>query len=346
MSTTCSGHRWFAAFYDLQSHMTERIIASWRRGLLAGLHGEVIEIGAGTGANFTYYPPDVRVVAFEPDPYMRRRAQRRLAKLSGSRIELRDAPAEALPCADASFDAAVSAFVLCTISDVPRALAELRRVLRAGGELRFIEHVRGNGLLGRVQDLVAPAWRWFAGGCEPNRRTAQALLDAGFEIVSMEQRRLELGIPAIVGVARAPSSVRVIIATTPRERDDAFAVRIAVFVGEQQIPREEELDELDAEAIHAVAYHDGTAVGAGRVVISDGFAKIGRMAVLAQYRGQRIGGRILEALEKAAADRGASGFTLSAQLRARRFYERAGYKATGGMYDEVGIPHIAMEKRM
>lgn len=142
------------------------------------------------------------------------------------------------------------------------------------------------------------------------------------------------------------NGARVVIAGSERERDDAFAVRIAVFVDEQRIPRGEELDELDASAVHCVAYDGGAAVGAGRLVIAGGYAKVGRMAVLASHRGRGIGAAVLDALEREAVGRGVPLVRLSAQLTARGFYERAGYAATGDVYDEVGIPHIAMEKRL
>lgn len=136
------------------------------------------------------------------------------------------------------------------------------------------------------------------------------------------------------------------IAATPEERDDAFAVRIAVFVDEQGIPRSEELDELDASAVHCVAYDGGRPVGAGRLVVVDGYAKIGRMAVLRERRRNGVGALVLAALEREAASRGVPEIRLSAQLTARAFYERSGYTASGDVYDEVGIPHIAMVKRL
>lgn len=138
--------------------------------------------------------------------------------------------------------------------------------------------------------------------------------------------------------------VEVIIASTPPQCEDAFAVRIAVFVEEQQIPPEDELDELDAVAVHCVGYDDGTPVAAGRLLLASGSAKVGRMAVLASYRRAGIGARVLEALEHEGVARGVRHFKLSAQLHARSFYERCGYTPVGDVYDEVGIPHIAMEK--
>ena len=142
----------------------------------------------------------------------------------------------------------------------------------------------------------------------------------------------------------------VVIAATPQQRDDAFAVRIAVFVDEQGIPRSEELDDLDdldAVAVHCVAYDDaGAPVAAGRLLVADGYAKIGRMAVLASHRGTGLGAAVLDALEREGVARGIRCFKLSAQLHARGFYDRRGYTAIGDVYDEVGIPHIAMEKRL
>jgi predicted GNAT family N-acyltransferase len=141
-----------------------------------------------------------------------------------------------------------------------------------------------------------------------------------------------------------PLASDVVIATTKAQRDHAFAVRIAVFVDEQGIPREEELDELDADAVHCIAYADGAPVAAGRLVVMDGYGKIGRMAVLASHRGTGLGAAVLSALEGAGTERGITVFRLSAQLTARGFYDRAGYVAVGDVYDEVGIPHVAMEK--
>jgi len=140
--------------------------------------------------------------------------------------------------------------------------------------------------------------------------------------------------------------IEIAVPATGRQVEDAFAVRIAVFVDEQGIPRSEELDDLDATAVHCVAYADGAPVGAGRLLPGDGYAKIGRMAVAKARRGSGIGGMVLEALEREGVARGIRHFKLSAQLPARGFYERHGYTAVGSVYDEVDIPHIAMEKRL
>ena len=195
------GHRWFAASYDIVTKPGEKRLGKLRHQLLADLHGDVLEIGAGTGANFAHYPQGVRVVAFEPDPHMLKRAQKRLVELGRTDIDVRLAPAEQLPVDDASCDAVVSTLVLCTVRDLRRALAEARRVLRPGGELRFIEHVRGEALLGRVQDVIQPAWGWCAAGCNVNRRTEPAIRAAGFEMASIEHKKMAPWMPAIVGTA-------------------------------------------------------------------------------------------------------------------------------------------------
>ena len=140
--------------------------------------------------------------------------------------------------------------------------------------------------------------------------------------------------------------IEVVVPATGRQVEDAFAVRVAVFVEEQGIPRSEEFDDLDATAVHCIAYAGGVPVGAGRLLPGDGYAKIGRMAVLAERRGSGIGGMVLDALEREGAARGIRLFKLSAQVTARAFYERHGYTALGDVYDEVDIPHIAMEKRV
>src|SRR5438270_7086251 len=111
----------------------------------------------------------------------------------------------------------------------------------------------------------------------------------------------------------------IVIAGTPEQREDAFAVRIAVFVEEQQIPREEELDDLDASAVHCVGYDDGKPIAAGRLVVADGYGKIGRMAVLPSHRRRGAGRQVLDELEREAAARGLAMVKLSAQLSAAGF---------------------------
>lgn len=199
------GHRWFAAFYDRISTASERRLGPLiRPRLQSDLSGEVLEIGAGTGASFEYYPEAAHVIATEPDPHMMRRAEKRLAGLGRKNVELRQAPADALPFEDASFDHALTSLVLCTVPSQERALAEIRRVLKPGGTLRFLEHVRNDqsAFWGKVQDVITPVWRQLGAGCHPNRRTRQAIEDAGFRIEWVEQHKIGPGTPAIFGVAR------------------------------------------------------------------------------------------------------------------------------------------------
>lgn len=188
--------RLVAALYDRGVRRAEEAgLRERRRRLLAGLAGDVLEIGAGTGLNLQHYPAGVRLVLLEPGPHMRRRLAARLAGLP-VRGEIVAGQAEELPFPDASFDAVVSTLVLCSVSDLDRALAEIRRVLRPGGRLALIEHVRGEGVLGALQDAIAPPSRAVS-SCSPNRRTAQAVRAAGFELA--EER---------FALARAPFWVR------------------------------------------------------------------------------------------------------------------------------------------
>jgi SAM-dependent methyltransferase len=195
------GHRWFAAIYDRMGRSEEReFLGQMRHHLLSGVQGNVLEIGAGTGANFAHYPSGARVIALEPDPFMLKRAEQKVAELGLSNVSLQRAPAESLPFPDASFDTVVSTLVLCTVQDVASCLAEMRRVLRPGGRVLFIEHVRAQGWFGGLQDLVRPVWSWFGAGCQPNRRTDDAFRHAGWE-VTIDERHAFRFVPMLRGCA-------------------------------------------------------------------------------------------------------------------------------------------------
>jgi len=180
------GHPIFAALYDpIRASAERRCIGGRRRRLLAGARGAVLEIGGGTGANLTHYRDVDRVTIAEPDPFMRNRIG---PKLEDARVpvEVSAAGAESLPFPDGSFDTVVSTLVLCTVPDQETALDEVRRVLRPGGRLLFIEHVRAAEPMARWQDRLEPLWRRLLGGYHLNRDTVAAIEEAGFEIETFE----------------------------------------------------------------------------------------------------------------------------------------------------------------
>jgi ubiquinone/menaquinone biosynthesis C-methylase UbiE len=157
-----------------------------RELLLGGLTGEVLDVGAGTGANLPYLRRAAKVVATEPDPAMRRRLTDRAGRAEMP-VQVDDAPAEALPYPDASFDAVIFTVVLCTVADPDQALAEARRVLRPDRQLIVLEHVRGTGGLARWQDRITPLWTRLMAGCHPGRDTRSAVERAGFRFVEVEE---------------------------------------------------------------------------------------------------------------------------------------------------------------
>jgi ubiquinone/menaquinone biosynthesis C-methylase UbiE len=159
-----------------------------RRRLLAGLTGRVIEVGAGDGGNFAHYPSTVaEVVAVEPDHILRASAGATAATVQVP-VKVVAGHAGALPADDHSFDAAVVSLVLCSVPGEHVALAEIARVLRPGGELRFYEHVRSaNRVLGWLQDVISPVWALGGAGCHLNRDTAGAIRAAGFVIDDIDR---------------------------------------------------------------------------------------------------------------------------------------------------------------
>lgn len=177
-------HPVFARLYGRMADAFEvKGNAEHRRELLAALAGRVVEVGAGTGLNFGHYPASVtEVVAVEPERYLRDKATA-AATRAPIPVTVLDGTADRLPGADAGFDAGVVSLVLCSVPDPAAALAELRRVIRPGGELRFYEHVRAEHPgLARWQDRVDGIWPRLGGGCHANRRTVEAISAGGFTI--------------------------------------------------------------------------------------------------------------------------------------------------------------------
>lgn len=150
------------------------LFAPHRRYLAADLSGRVLDVGAGTGANFPYVADDSERISYhaiEPDPHMREQAAEK-ARDVGCAVTLRDARAESLPYPDDHFDVVVASLVFCTVEDPDAALEEVARVLKPGGELRFLEHVRADGWRATGQDLLNPLWS-RAGGCQLTRETVE-----------------------------------------------------------------------------------------------------------------------------------------------------------------------------
>jgi SAM-dependent methyltransferase len=176
--------RAFAVLYDPFVWVGERTgLREHRKTLLSHAHGWTLEIGGGTGLNLPHYPDGIdELVLAEPDAAMRSRLNKRLAR-GGRRARLVDAPAERLPFPSASVDTVVSTLVLCTVDAPDVALREIARVLRPGGQLLFLEHVRSESpTLARWQDRLAGPWRRFARGCRCNRATAELITTCGFDL--------------------------------------------------------------------------------------------------------------------------------------------------------------------
>jgi ubiquinone/menaquinone biosynthesis C-methylase UbiE len=202
---TTTNHSIFAAMYERFSRSGPEKSFMWplRKEIIAQAQGIVLEIGAGTGLNFALYDPErvERVEAVEPDTAMVRYARERL-KTARVPITLTQAPAEALPFADETFDSAVATIVFCSVTDPLRGFSEIRRVLKPGGSLLLVEHVRAQGAFARrLQDIITPVTKRMAGNCHWNRDTARSVINADFQI---EDKRDISGIlqPMIVMRAR------------------------------------------------------------------------------------------------------------------------------------------------
>ena len=213
MTSTGVNNPLFARFFDwCGGRNEERGNRELRRELLAGLSGQVMEVGAGTGLNFPYYPASVHaVVAVEPEPYLRGRALEAAASAPVP-IRVAEGTAAELPAADGEFDAVVVSGLLCSVADVPAALTEFRRVLRPGGQLRFYEHVRSRDpVFAGLQHAADLVWPRLMGGCHAHRDTRAAIT----QVFTMHECRgfrfppsaaFSPVAPRILGIARKPDS--------------------------------------------------------------------------------------------------------------------------------------------
>jgi SAM-dependent methyltransferase len=196
--------RLFAAIYDRGLKATEDAgLRQMRRELLAEAGGRVLEIGAGTGVNLDLYPEAVEdLVVTEPDPHMAKRLRLKLAG-SSRQVGLVEAPAEELPFEDSTFDTAVATLVLCTVPDPAASLAEAARVLKPGGRLLFIEHVRAEEPgLARWQDRLEQPWRLLGDGCHCNRDTVAAIAGSRFAIDGIRRERMPKAPPIVSPLVR------------------------------------------------------------------------------------------------------------------------------------------------
>jgi len=201
--------RIFAAGYDtFVGRMERRFMGAVRKELLANASGRVVEIGSGTGVNLQHYPRTIEeLVCTEPEEPMAKRLRRK-AEGTDLPVTIVNAGAEDLPFEDDSFDTAVATLVLCTVRDPAAALRELSRVLKPGGHLIFIEHVRATEPgLAKWQDRLHPLWVRFGHGCHCNRPTLDTIEASSFEVQSYRRGEVPFSPPIvrplITGVATA-----------------------------------------------------------------------------------------------------------------------------------------------
>ena len=199
--------RLYAFMYDRIGRGSEAAgLQRERVALLAQARGNTVEIGAGTGLNLDHYPPTVtHLTLVEPDRHMRKRLRQRVAQVRPDAAVL-DARAESLPLPDASVDTVVVTFVLCSVVDQNAALAEITRVLRPGGQLLFLEHVRDTDpQIADKQDHAPFLYSWI--GCHPNRATLEAITHSPLSVVNVRHGQVPkapvIERPMVVGVAES-----------------------------------------------------------------------------------------------------------------------------------------------
>lgn len=196
--------RGFSALYDRCFKASEEAgLRDLRRDLISAARGRVLELGSGTGLNLDLYPDSIEDLTLtEPDPHMVKQLRKRVAE-SQSAAQVIEAPGEELPFEDDSFDTAVVTLVLCTVPNPTATLAEIKRVLKPGGQFLFLEHVRSpDSDLAKWQDRLEKPWRFLGDGCHCNRDTEAAIKTAGFELTGVEHPELPKAPPIVKPMAR------------------------------------------------------------------------------------------------------------------------------------------------
>lgn len=194
-------HPIFAALYDPLTRVTQRRFRPHREWLADGLSGRVLDLGAGTGGTFPHLcGRGLDLYAVEPDPHMRSRAIQRASDLNCA-VTIEGGRAESLPYPDGRFDAVLVSLVLCSVSDVEVGVSEIARVLKPGGQCRFLEHVRADGWRAELQERLTPWWRRVAGGCRLDRETPAAFV-SNPELRVETLQRVDAGLPPVSPILR------------------------------------------------------------------------------------------------------------------------------------------------
>jgi ubiquinone/menaquinone biosynthesis C-methylase UbiE len=203
-----------AFFYDrFMAKTEEACLKEWRHGLLKQVSGEVLEVGAGTGANIQLYSANVtRLVLTEPDKHMRKILNGHAGNCRLNNISVTSGTAEQIEADDETFDYVVASLVCCSVMNLKACLREIRRVLRPGGSLVFLEHVAATEGTSRRQwqNRITPVWKTFMGNCHLNRETEQAIVAEGFDIIQIERESMRkappIVRPTIRGIAKKPDN--------------------------------------------------------------------------------------------------------------------------------------------
>ena len=217
-----------AYFYDrFLAKTDEACLKEWRHGLLEQVSGEVLEVGAGTGANIKHYSDNVtKLVLAEPDKHMRKLLKEKVGNHRQQNVRVISGTGEQIGADDESFDYVVSSLVCCSVTDLKASLSEIRRVLRLGGGFVFLEHVAAADGTSRRrwQNLINPVWKTLMGNCHLNRETEQAIITEGFDIVQIERESMRKALPIVRPTIRG-------IAIKPNKRMQTDQQTATRFVG-------------------------------------------------------------------------------------------------------------------